>query len=157
MVAGGGPMAPTCRNSSAANRAIEVLLSLRRIGVQARGYGYVNRSCPSRSRLVRRGVATRIGRVANGRSTIPAPRQHQLPPDVETGARLGYVHRFAGRPAAQDAIKALMSRASQRMGMSKIGRILRRQIERVGIQRLNRDAKRVARKESNRSGKPDDE
>jgi enoyl-CoA hydratase/carnithine racemase len=123
MAAGGGPMARP-HQLIGRNRALEVLLSSEDIrGDQAEAYGYVNRALPDADLdAFVEALATRIAgfdiwAIANTERLVNT----SLPPDVELGAGWDACIASLGRPAAQDAIKALTSRGSTSLGMSKIG------------------------------------
>jgi enoyl-CoA hydratase/carnithine racemase len=118
MVAGGGPMA-RLPQLIGRNRALEVLLSSEDIrGDQAEAYGYVNRSLPDADLdAFVEALATRIAKfdkwaIANTKRLVNT----SLPPDVELGAGWDACIASLGRPAAQDAIKALMSRGFHKPG-----------------------------------------
>jgi enoyl-CoA hydratase/carnithine racemase len=111
MVAGGGPMA-RLPQLIGRNRALEVLLGSEDIrGEQAEAYGYINRNA-----LVE-ALATRIAKfdkwaIANTKRLVNT----SLPPDVELGAGWDACIASLGRPAAQDAIKALMAKGFHKPG-----------------------------------------
>jgi enoyl-CoA hydratase/carnithine racemase len=118
MVAGGGPMA-RLPQLIGRNRALEVLLSSEDIrGDQAEAYGYVNRALPDADLdPFVEALATRIAgfdkwAIANTRRLVNT----SLPPDVELGAGWDACIASLGRPAAQDCIKALMSRGFHKPG-----------------------------------------
>jgi enoyl-CoA hydratase/carnithine racemase len=118
MVAGGGPMA-RLPQLIGRNRALEVLLSSEDIrGDQAEAYGYVNRALPDADLdAFVEALATRIAgfdkwAIANTKRLVNS----SLPPDVELGAGWDACIASLGRPAAQDAIKALMSRGFHKPG-----------------------------------------
>ena len=118
MVAGGGPMA-RLPQLIGRNRALEVLLTSDDIrGEQAEAYGYVNRALPD-SELdgFVEALATRISKfdkwaIANTKRLVNT----SLPPDVELGAGWDACIASLGRPAAQNAIKALMDRGFHKPG-----------------------------------------
>jgi len=94
------------------NRALEVLLSPEDIrGAQAEAYGYVNRALPDADLdAFVEALATRIAgfdkwAIANTKRLVNT----NLPPDIELGAGWDACVASLGRPAAQDAIKALMA------------------------------------------------
>jgi enoyl-CoA hydratase/carnithine racemase len=118
MVAGGGPMARLPRLIGR-NRALEVLLSSEDIrGEQAEAYGYVNRALPDADLdAFVEALATRIARfdkwaIANTKRLVNT----SLPPEVELGAGWDACIASLGRPAAQQGIKALMSRGFHKPG-----------------------------------------
>src|ERR1700726_2732067 len=118
MVAGGGPMA-RLPGLIGRNRAMEVLLGSEDIrGDQAEAYGYVNRTLPDGELdAYVEALATRISKfdkwaIANTKRLVNT----SLPPDVELGAGWDACIASLGRPAAQDAIKALMSRGFHKPG-----------------------------------------
>ena len=118
MVAGGGPMA-RLPQLIGRNRALEVLLSSEDIrGDQAEAYGYVNRALPDADLdAFVEALATRIAgfdkwAIANTKRLVNT----SLPPDVELGAGWAACIASLGRPAAQDAIKALMDRGFHKPG-----------------------------------------
>jgi enoyl-CoA hydratase/carnithine racemase len=118
MVAGGGPIA-RLPQLIGRNRALEVLLSSEDIrGDQAEAYGYVNRALPDADLdAFVEALATRIAgfdkwAIANTKRLVNS----SLPPDVELGAGWDACIASLGRPAAQDAIKALMSRGFHKPG-----------------------------------------
>ena len=101
------------------NRALEVLLSSDDIrGDQAEAYGYVNRALPDPDLdAFVEGLATRIARfdkwaIANTKRLVNT----SLPPDVELGAGWDVCMASLGRPAAQNGIKALLSRGFHKPG-----------------------------------------
>ena len=111
LVPGGGPMA-RLPQLIGRNRALEVLLSSEDIrGEQAEAYGYVNRALPDAELdAFVEALATRISgfdkwAIANTKRLVNT----SLPPDVELGAGWDACIASLGRPAAQDAIKALMA------------------------------------------------
>ena len=101
------------------NRALEVLLSSEDIrGEQAEAYGYVNRALPDTDLdgFVE-ALATRIAgfdkwAIANTKRLVNT----SLPPDVELGAGWDACIASLGRPAAQNAIKALMACGFHKQG-----------------------------------------
>ena len=118
MVAGGGPMA-RLPQLIGRNRALEVLLTSEDIrGEQAEAYGYVNRALPdSELDAFVEALATRISKfdkwaIANTKRLVNT----SLPPDVELGAGWDACIASLGRPAAQNAIKALMDRGFHKPG-----------------------------------------
>ena len=118
MVPGGGPMA-RLPELIGRNRALEVLLSSEDIRAdQAEAYGYVNRALPDADLdAFVEALATRISRfdkwaIANTKRLVNT----SLPPDVELGAGWDTCIASLGRPAAQDAIKALMARGFHKPG-----------------------------------------
>jgi enoyl-CoA hydratase/carnithine racemase len=118
MVPGGGPMARLPKLIGR-NRALEVLLSSEDIRAdQAEAYGYVNRALPDADLdAFVEALATRISRfdkwaIANTKRLVNT----SLPPDVELGAGWDACIASLGRPAAQDAIKALMARGFHKPG-----------------------------------------
>src|ERR1700723_1700420 len=118
MVAGGGPMARLPRLIGR-NRALEVPLSSEDIrGEQAEAYGYVNRALPDADLdAYVETLATRIAKfdkwaIANIKRLVNA----SLPPEVEIGAGWDACIASLGRPAAQNAIKALMDRGFHKPG-----------------------------------------
>jgi enoyl-CoA hydratase/carnithine racemase len=118
MVAGGGPMA-RLPQLIGRNRALEVLLSSEDIrGDQAEAYGYVNRALPDTDLdAFVESLATRIARfdkwaIANTKRLVNT----SLPPDVELGAGWDACIASLGRPAAQNAIKALMACGFHKQG-----------------------------------------
>jgi enoyl-CoA hydratase/carnithine racemase len=118
MVPGGGPMA-RLPQLIGRNRALEVLLSSEDIrGEQAEAYGYVNRALPDAEldKYVE-DLATRIAKfdkwaIANIKRLVNT----SLPPEVEIGAGWDACIASLGRPAAQNAIKALMDRGFHKPG-----------------------------------------
>src|SRR5467141_781677 len=111
MVAGGGPMA-RLPELIGRNRALEVLLSSEDIRAdQAEAYGYINRALPDANLdAFVEALATRIAKfdkwaIANTKRLVNT----SLPPDVELGAGWDACITSVGRPAAQEAIKALMA------------------------------------------------
>ncbi len=118
LVAGGGPMA-RLPNLIGRNRALEVLLSSEDIrGDQAEAYGYVNRAlADAELDAFVEGLATRIAgfdkwAIANTKRLVNT----SLPPEVELGAGWDACMAAIARPAAQDAIKALMERGFHKPG-----------------------------------------
>ena len=118
MVAGGGPMA-RLPQLIGRNRALEVLLGSEDIrGEQAEAYGYVNRALPDADlNALVEALATRIAKfdkwaIANTKRLVNT----SLPPDVELGAGWDACIASLGRPAAQDAIKALMAKGFHKPG-----------------------------------------
>src|SRR5271169_2474505 len=118
MVAGGGPMA-RLPQLIGRNRALEVLLSSEDIrGEQAEAYGYVNRALPDADLdAFVEALATRISRfdkwaIANTKRLVNT----SLPPDVELDAGWNACIASLGRPAAQEGMKALMSRGFHKPG-----------------------------------------
>jgi enoyl-CoA hydratase/carnithine racemase len=118
MVAGGGPMA-RLPQLIGRNRALEVLLTSEDIrGEQAEAYGYVNRALPDADLdAFVEALATRISQfdkwaIANTKRLVNT----SLPPDVELGAGWDACIASLGRPAAQNAIKALMARGFHKPG-----------------------------------------
>jgi enoyl-CoA hydratase/carnithine racemase len=118
MVAGGGPMARLPRLIGR-NRALEVLLSSEDIrGEQAEAYGYINRALPDAElNAFVEALATRIAKfdkwaIAQTKRLVNT----SLPPDVEFGAGWDACIASLGRPAAQNAIKALTDRGFQKPG-----------------------------------------
>jgi enoyl-CoA hydratase/carnithine racemase len=111
MVPGGGPMA-RLPQLIGRNRALEVLLSSEDIrGDQAEAYGYVNRALPDAELdAYVEALATRISAfdkwaIANIKRLVNT----SLSPEVEMGAGWDACIASLGRPAAQNAIKALMA------------------------------------------------
>jgi len=118
MIAGGGPMA-RLPHLIGRNRALEVLLSSEDIrGDQAEAYGYVNRALPDADLdAFVEALATRIAKfdkwaIANTKRLVNT----SLPPDVEIGAGWDACIGSLGRPAAQEGIKALMTRGFHKPG-----------------------------------------
>jgi enoyl-CoA hydratase/carnithine racemase len=118
MVPGGGPMA-RLPQLIGRNRALEVLLSSEDIrGEQAEAYGYVNRALPDADLdAYVETLATRIAKfdkwaIANIKRLVNT----SLPPEVEIGAGWDACIASLGRPAAQNAIKALMERGFHKPG-----------------------------------------
>jgi enoyl-CoA hydratase/carnithine racemase/catechol 2,3-dioxygenase-like lactoylglutathione lyase family enzyme len=127
MVAGGGPMA-RLPELIGRNRALEVLLSSEDIRAdQAEAYGYINRALPDAELdAFVEALATRIAKfdkwaIANTKRLVNT----SLPPDVELGAGWDACIASLGRPAAQNAIKALMA-SGQAGRCGKSARILHR-------------------------------
>jgi enoyl-CoA hydratase/carnithine racemase len=118
MVPGGGPMA-RLPELIGRNRALEVLLSSEDIRAdQAEAYGYVNRALPDADLdAFVEALATRISRfdkwaIGNTKRLVNT----SLPADVELGAGWDACLASLGRPAAQNAIKALMARGFHKPG-----------------------------------------
>jgi enoyl-CoA hydratase/carnithine racemase len=118
MVPGGGPMA-RLPQLIGRNRALEVLLSSEDIrGEQAEAYGYVNRALPDAELdAYVEALATRIAKfdkwaIANIKRLVNT----SLPPEVEMGSGWDACIASLGRPAAQNAIKALMDRGFHKPG-----------------------------------------
>jgi enoyl-CoA hydratase/carnithine racemase len=118
LVAGGGPMA-RLPGLIGRNRALEVLLSSDDFrGEQAEAYGYVNRAMPDADLdAFVEALATRIARfdkwaIANTKRLVNT----SLSPDVELLAGWDVCMASIGRPAAQIAIKALMTRGFHKPG-----------------------------------------
>jgi enoyl-CoA hydratase/carnithine racemase len=118
MVAGGGPMA-RLPQLIGRNRALEVLLGSEDIRAdQAEAYGYVNRALPDAELdAYVDALATRISRfdkwaIGNTKRLVNT----SLPPDVELGAGWDACIASLGRPAAQEAIKALIARGFHKPG-----------------------------------------
>ena len=118
LVAGGGPMA-RLPQVMGRNRALEVLLSSQDIyGDQAEAYGYVNRTLPDAELDAHvDALATRISAfdkwaIANTKRLVNT----SLPPDVEFAAGWDACIASLGRPAAQEAIKALTAIGFQKPG-----------------------------------------
>ncbi len=118
MVAGGGPMA-RLPQLIGRNRALEVLLSSEDIRAeQAEAYGYVNRALPDADLdAYVEALATRFAKfdkwaIANTKRLVNT----SLPPEVEIGAGWDACIASLGRPAAQNAIKALMERGFHKPG-----------------------------------------
>ena len=118
LVAGGGPMARLPRLIGR-NRALEVLLSSEDIrGEQAEAYGYVNRALPDADLdAFVEALATRIA-TFDKRAIADTKRlvNTTLPPDVEIAAGWDACMASVGRPAAQERIKALMTRGFHQPG-----------------------------------------
>jgi enoyl-CoA hydratase/carnithine racemase len=120
MVAGGGPMA-RLPELIGRNRALEVLLSSEDIRAdQAEAYGYINRALPDAELdgFVE-SLATRIAKfdkwaIAQTKRLVNT----SLPPDVELGAGWDACIASLGRPAAQEGIRALMTRGFHKPGVS---------------------------------------
>src|ERR1700728_1612545 len=118
MVPGGGPMA-RLPQLIGRNRALEVLLSSEDIrGEQAEAYGYVNRALPDAELdAYVEALATRIAKfdkwaIANIKRLVNT----SLPPEVEMGSGWDACIASLGRPAARNAIKALMDRGFHKSG-----------------------------------------
>ena len=118
MVPGGGPMA-RLPQLIGRNRALEVLLSSEDIrGEQAEAYGFVNRALPDDELdSYVEALATRIAKfdkwaIANIKRLVNT----SLPPEVEIGSGWDACIASLGRPAAQNAIKALMERGFHNPG-----------------------------------------
>jgi enoyl-CoA hydratase/carnithine racemase len=118
MVAGGGPMA-RLPQLIGRNRALEVLLGSDDIRAdQAEAYGYVNRALPDADLDAYVDVlASRIAEfdkwaIANTKRLVNT----SLPPDVELGAGWDVCIASIGRPATQNAIKALIARGFHKPG-----------------------------------------
>jgi enoyl-CoA hydratase/carnithine racemase len=118
VVPGGGPMA-RLPQLIGRNRALEVLLGSEDIrGEQAEAYGYVNRALPDTELdAFVDALATRIAAfdkwaIANTKRLVNT----SLPPDIELGAGWDVCMTSLGRPAAQNAIKALMARGFHKPG-----------------------------------------
>jgi enoyl-CoA hydratase/carnithine racemase len=118
LVAGGGPMARLPRLIGR-NRALEVLLSSEDIRAdQAEAYGYVNRALDDADiDAYVEALATRIATfdkwaIANTKRLVNT----SLPADVEVGAGWDACMASLGRPAAQEAIKALMEQGFHKPG-----------------------------------------
>ena len=118
MVAGGGPMArlPQLIGRS---RALEVLLSSEDIRAeQAEAYGYINRALPDADLdAFVEALAVRIAKfdkwaIAQTKRLVNT----SLPPDVELGAGWDACIASLGRTAAQEGIKALMTRGFHKPG-----------------------------------------
>ena len=101
------------------NRALEVLLSSEDIrGEQAEAYGYVNRALPDAELdAFVEALATRIA-TFDKRAIADTKRlvNTTLPPDVEIAAGWDACMASVGRPAAQERIKALMTRGFHQPG-----------------------------------------
>ncbi len=118
MVPGGGPMA-RLPQLIGRNRALEVLLSSEDIrGEQAEAYGYVNRALPDAELdAYVEALATRIAKFDKWAiASIKRLVNTSLPPEVEIGAGWDACIASLGRPAAQNAIKALMERGFHQPG-----------------------------------------
>jgi enoyl-CoA hydratase/carnithine racemase len=118
MVAGGGPMA-RLPQLIGRNRAMEVLLSSDDISAdQAEAYGYVNRALPDAD--LDAFVDALASRIAGfDKWAIGSTKRlvnTSLPPDAEIGAGWDACITALGRPAAQDRIKALMTRGFHKPG-----------------------------------------
>jgi enoyl-CoA hydratase/carnithine racemase len=118
LVAGGGPMA-RLPQLVGRNRALEILLGSEDIRAdQAEAYGYINRALPDADLdAFVEALATRIAKfdkwaIANTKRLVNT----SLPPDVELGAGWDACLAALGRPAAQNAIKALMARGFHKPG-----------------------------------------
>jgi enoyl-CoA hydratase/carnithine racemase len=118
MVPGGGPMA-RLPQLIGRNRALEVLLSSEDLrGEQAESYGYVNRALrDAELDSYVEALATRIAQfdkwaIANIKRLVNT----SLSPDVEIGAGWDACIASLGRPAAQNAIKALMAEGFHKPG-----------------------------------------
>src|SRR5580704_9702121 len=118
MVPGGGPMA-RLPQLIGRNRALEVLLSSEDIRAeQAEAYGYINRALPDAEiDAYVEALATRIAQfdkwaIANIKRLVNT----SLAPDVEMGAGWDACIASLGRPAAQNAIKALMAEGFHKPG-----------------------------------------
>src|SRR3984957_13600744 len=118
MVAGGGPMA-RLPQLIGRNRALEVLLGSEDVrGEQAETYGYVNRALPDAEldvfvdALANRIAAFDKWAIATTKRLVNT----SLPPDVEIGTGWDACIASLGRPAARDAIKALMARGFHKPG-----------------------------------------
>jgi enoyl-CoA hydratase/carnithine racemase len=118
MIPGGGPMA-RLPQLIGRNRALEVLLSSEDIrGEQAEAYGYVNRALPDADLdAYVEALATRIAKfdkwaISNTKRLVNT----SLPPEVEIGSGWDACIASLGRPAAQNAIKALMDRGFHKPG-----------------------------------------
>jgi enoyl-CoA hydratase/carnithine racemase len=118
LVAGGGPMA-RLPQLIGRNRALEVLLSSEDIsGDQAAAYGYVNRALADADLdAFVDALAARISRfdkwaIASTKRLVNT----SLPPDVELNAGWDACIASLGRPAAQEAIKALFARGFHKPG-----------------------------------------
>jgi enoyl-CoA hydratase/carnithine racemase len=118
MIPGGGPMA-RLPQLIGRNRALEVILSSDDIrGEQAEAYGYVNRALPDAELdAYVEALATRIAQfdqwaISNAKRLVNT----SLPPEVEIGAGWDACIASLGRPAAQNAIKALTERGFQKPG-----------------------------------------
>jgi enoyl-CoA hydratase/carnithine racemase len=118
LVAGGGPMARLPRLIGR-NRALEVLLTSEDIEAeQAEAYGFVNRALPDADLdAFVEALATRIAgfdkwAIANTKRLVNT----SLPPEVELSAGWDACVASIERPAAQEAIKALMERGFHKPG-----------------------------------------
>ena len=118
LVAGGGPMA-RLPQLIGRNRALEVLLSSDDIRAeQAEAYGYINRALADADLdAFVEALATRIAgfdkwAIANTKRLVNT----SLPPDVELAAGWDACMASISRPAAQEAIKALMARGFHKPG-----------------------------------------
>jgi enoyl-CoA hydratase/carnithine racemase len=116
MVAGGGPMA-RLPELIGRNRALEVSSEDIRAD-QAEAYGYINRALPDADLdAFVEALATRIAKfdkwaIAQTKRLVNT----SLPPDVELGAGWDACIASLGRPAAQQGIKALMTRGFHKPG-----------------------------------------
>jgi len=115
MVAGGGPMARLPRLIGR-NRALEVLLSSEDIRAdQAEAYGYIHRALPdAEPDAFVEALASGIAKfdkwaIAQTKRRVNA----SPPPDVELGAGWDACIASLGQPAAEEGIKALMTRGFQ--------------------------------------------
>jgi len=118
MVAGGGPMA-RLPHLIGRNRALEVLLSSEDLRAdQAEAYGYINRALPDAELdAFVEALATRIAQFDKWAITTTKRLVNtSLPPDVELGAGWDACIASLGRPAAQNGIKALLSRGFHKPG-----------------------------------------
>ena len=118
MVPGGGPMA-RLPQLIGRNRALEVLLSSEDIrGEQAEAYGYVNRALPDAELdAYVEALATRIAKFDKwALANIKRLVNTSLPPEVEMGSGWDACIASLGRPAARNAIKALMDRGFHKPG-----------------------------------------
>lgn len=118
MVAGGGPMA-RLPQLIGRNRALEVLLSSEDLSAnQAEAYGYINRALPDADLdAYVEALATRISKfdkwaIAQTKRLVNT----SLPPDVELDAGWDACIASLWRQAAQEGIKALMSRGFHKPG-----------------------------------------
>ena len=119
LVAGGGPMARLPRLIGR-QRALEVLLSSEDIGgADAERLGYINRALPDAELdTFVDALATRIASfdkwaIANTKRLV---NEASLPPDVEIRAGWDACITSVQRPAAQEAIKALLEQGLQAPG-----------------------------------------
>jgi enoyl-CoA hydratase/carnithine racemase len=118
MVPGGGPMA-RLPQLIGRNRALEVLLSSEDIrGEQAEAYGYVNRALPDAELdAYVEALATRIAKFDKwALANIKRLVNTSLPAEVEMGSGWDACIASLGRPAARNAIKALMDRGFHKPG-----------------------------------------
>jgi enoyl-CoA hydratase/carnithine racemase len=118
MVPGGGPMA-RLPQLIGRNRALEVLMSSEDIrGEKAEAYGYVNRALPDAELdAFVEALATRIAGFDKWAiATTKRLVNTSLPPDVELAAGWDACIASLGRSAAQDGIKALMTRGFHKPG-----------------------------------------